>query len=568
MTPRWSGVTRTSRCSRPRSAPRWTAAGARRSCSARRGSARVASSRSSPPAPRRGGPACWPATATRRSRRFRSGRGSRRSGAGSTWPTRPSRARSRPAIGPSWRGCSPSSARRPRGGGDDHVRLLEAMTALVVHASTLGPLVLVIEDLHWADEASLRLFAFLALRVAVRPVLIVGTTRDDEPATSPQFRRVVEEHERRIGAVSLRLTPLTEDMTATLVQALAHGGRDRRAVRHLATRAWTLSEGNPFVVVEMVRAAADDPRAASVSHVPIPERVGALTRRRLGRLGEPARRLVAVAAVIGRDFDWALARLAAGLDEAGTAGALEELVLHRILSADGDRFDFTHDRVRRVVYADLIVPRRIVLHADVARAVEALHDDDARRARVRPRPSLGRGPRLAARRALPASSRPSGRDGVGPPGCGRVLRGSAGGARSKPRYRARRDRDRPPVRAPSLAERARRSGAPSARACRKRGRSRNARAIASGSAGRPPISPTVSMSWATTPARSPPAPVHSRSRTRRAPGPSRRSRTSISVRHTTSAANTPARPTTSVVGAKRWTRIPSTSPSARGRDRR
>jgi DNA-binding SARP family transcriptional activator len=263
----------------------------------------------------------------------------------------------------------------PAGGGDDHVRLLEAMTALVVHASTLGPLVLVIEDLHWADEASLRLFAFLALRVAMRPVLIVGTSRDDEPAGSPQFRRVVEEHERRIGAVSLRLTPLTEDMTATLVQALAHGGRDRRAVRHLATRAWTLSEGNPFVVVEMVRAAADDPRAPSVSHVPIPERVGALTRRRLGHLGEPAQRLVAVAAVIGRDFDWALAQLAAGLDEAGTAAALEELVLHRILSADGDRFDFTHDRVRRVAYADLIVPRRVVLHADVARAVEALHDD-------------------------------------------------------------------------------------------------------------------------------------------------------------------------------------------------
>jgi DNA-binding SARP family transcriptional activator len=264
----------------------------------------------------------------------------------------------------------------PAGDGEDHVRLLEAMTALVVHASTLGPLVLVIEDLHWADEASLRLFAFLALRIAARPVLLVGTTRDDEPATSPQFRRVVEEHERRIGAVSLRLTPLTEDMTATLVQALAHGGRDRRAVRLLATRAWTLSEGNPFVVVEIVRAAADDPRAASLSNVPIPERVGALTRRRLGHLGEPARRLVAVAAVIGRDFDWALARLTAGLDEAGTASALEELVLHRILSADGDRFDFTHDRVRRVVYADLIVPRRIVLHADVARAVEALHDDN------------------------------------------------------------------------------------------------------------------------------------------------------------------------------------------------
>lgn len=263
----------------------------------------------------------------------------------------------------------------PASGGDDHVRLLEAMTALVVHAATLGPLVLVIEDLHWADEASLRLFAFLALRIVTRPVLVIGTTRDDEPSTSPLFRRVVEEHERRIGGLSLRLAPLTEHMTASLVQALAHGGRDQRAVRHLAARAWTLSEGNPFVVVETVRAAADDPRAVAVSNVPIPERVGVLTRRRLGRLGEPAQRLAAVAPVIGRDFDWALARLAAGLDEAGTAGALEELVLHRILSADGDRFDFTHDRVRRVAYADLIAPRRVVLHADVARAVEALHAD-------------------------------------------------------------------------------------------------------------------------------------------------------------------------------------------------
>lgn len=229
---------------------------------------------------------------------------------------------------------------------------------------------------HWADEASLRLFAFVTLRIDARPVLVVGTARDDEPQTSKLFRRVVEEHQRRIGALSLRLAPLTEEMTATLVQALAHGGRDRRAVGRLAARAWTLSEGNPFVVVETVRAAAADARTASISETPLPERIRALTRQRLDRLGEAARHLAAVAAVVGRDFDWGLARLAAGLDEAGAAAALEELVLHRVLSADGDRFDFTHDRARRVVYDELLAPRRVVLHAAVARAIEALHGSD------------------------------------------------------------------------------------------------------------------------------------------------------------------------------------------------
>ena len=97
-----------------------------------------------------------------------------------------------------------------------------------------------------------------------------------------------------------------------------------------------------------------------------------LIAQRLARLGEPSRRLVAVAAVVGRQCDFALLQRAADLPELEAARAMEELVRHRVLHQSGDGFEFTHDRIREVAHADLLAPHRLILHRRIAESLEAL----------------------------------------------------------------------------------------------------------------------------------------------------------------------------------------------------
>src|SRR5262249_11343567 len=105
-------------------------------------------------------------------------------------------------------------------------------------------------------------------------------------------------------------------------------------------------------------------------------RVHDLIAGRLRALSERARRLVDVAAVIGRRFEFALLQRASGFDENDAADGVEELVRRRILEQTEGGFEFTHDQIREVHQADLVAPRRALLHRRVASALEALHPGD------------------------------------------------------------------------------------------------------------------------------------------------------------------------------------------------
>src|SRR5262249_12561779 len=116
--------------------------------------------------------------------------------------------------------------------------------------------------------------------------------------------------------------------------------------------------------------------AAYDGRLPLSERVRQIIGRRLDRLSESGQRLAATAAVIGREFEFALLQRAAGHNETEAAERMEELVRRRVLHGIGDRFDFTHDRIREVAYARLVGPRRRLLHAAVGGAMEALYAAD------------------------------------------------------------------------------------------------------------------------------------------------------------------------------------------------
>ncbi len=254
---------------------------------------------------------------------------------------------------------------------DNSTRLFEAVLDLVGRLAERQPLVVILEDLHWADEMSLRLLSFLARRATSRGVLLAATAREEELAGAPVLRRLVEELAPERSLLSLELSPLSRSDSDALVRALVRAGSDEPWLSRTAEQVWDLSEGNPFVVVECVHA-LPDPSARSEA-VALPKRVREVITAPLDRLGDRARQIAAVAAVVGRECAFPLLQRAAGLSPADAAEALEQLVSRRLVTAVGERFELAHDRIRRVVYEGLLAPRRAALHTAVGEALEITH---------------------------------------------------------------------------------------------------------------------------------------------------------------------------------------------------
>ena len=262
------------------------------------------------------------------------------------------------------------------GRAEDHRRLFEAVLRFLVHLATRRPVLVVLEDLQWSDEMSLRLLAYLGRRLDDCRVLIVGSLREEDlaPADHPA-NLVLQELDRDRCLVRLTLGPLARRETEALVGVLATRiAPDSRA--QLAIQVWVASEGNPLLIVETVRAVEENGAAHSPGVLPLSLRVRAVIESRVARLDPICQDLASVAAVIGRELDPAVLRLASGLDEGQTASALEELVRRRVLDAVGEHLDFTHDRLREALYVRLSAPRRRLLHAAVARAIERVYAAD------------------------------------------------------------------------------------------------------------------------------------------------------------------------------------------------
>ena len=281
-----------------------------------------------------------------------------------------------PPGGPSWPACSPKQAWRDcRRASDGALPLFESMAELIEQVAACQPLVLVLEDLHWADEMSLRLLAFVSRRIPAWPALLITTAREEELAEASPARRTLEELSRAPQAMLVGLSPLSRPDTALLVRALIRVGSDAPTVAQVEERIWAMSEGNPFVAVEAMRALDETSGGTALTRSsarpPCPASVRDLVARRLDRLSARTQQVAAVAAVIGRRFDFTLLQSASGVDERDAAEAVEEMVRHHVLQAVGNQLDFTHDRVREVASGRLLPPRRRLLHRAVAEALEA-----------------------------------------------------------------------------------------------------------------------------------------------------------------------------------------------------
>src|SRR5918992_510494 len=243
----------------------------------------------------------------------------------------------------------------------ERFRMLDAAGALLEAAGAVAPVLLVLDDMHWADELSLLLVRHLLRADAGMRLLVVATYRDTEPSRSPLLVDVVAGLARRPDVARLALGPLAESDIATI---LAHAGR--RPV--LAARVRTATEGNPFFVREMLDALSDDPTAGA----PLTPRVRDIVRWRLGRLPEPTADVLAVAAVIGAEFDADVLAGAGGIELLSVLDALEAAERARLVRPAGnlDRFTFAHALVRETIADELPAGRRLRLHARIAHALE------------------------------------------------------------------------------------------------------------------------------------------------------------------------------------------------------
>ncbi len=254
---------------------------------------------------------------------------------------------------------------------EDPVPLFEAMAKALDSLSARGPLAVVIEDLHWADEMSARLLAYLARVASHRPVLFATTARPDEVRAIPFVERILADIGRLPRARRIALAPISRADTLVVVRTLTRVGAGKRATRSLGEKAWRISKGNPLLVIETVRAARD----IGEDRLESPQ-AGDLVSGRLDRLTGITAQVAAAAAVIGREFDLELLARACDLKPAEAAEAVAELVERRLLHAAGEHLDFAHDHIRTAAYARLASLHRRMLHGAVARALEEIHADD------------------------------------------------------------------------------------------------------------------------------------------------------------------------------------------------
>jgi predicted ATPase/DNA-binding SARP family transcriptional activator len=273
----------------------------------------------------------------------------------------------------------------PLDGLRDRDRLFESVRVFLSALAAQRPVVLIIEDVHWADETSLSVLISLTRHVAALPLLLVVTYRGEDVAA--EQRRLV----RALAGAGrrLELSRLSEAETAQLVSAMA--ALDSPPVQ-FGRRLHQATSGNPLFVVEIVRALfeqgslrADEaswlvPASAAqdaYAGLPVPESVGFLIDARLDRLPDDARTMLDCAAVLRREFAFDLVRAASGVPAPAALDNLDVLIGQGLLrereapEAQEAAYDFAHALVRDRVYQSLTSARRQYLHRQVAGLLEA-----------------------------------------------------------------------------------------------------------------------------------------------------------------------------------------------------
>jgi DNA-binding SARP family transcriptional activator len=260
------------------------------------------------------------------------------------------------------------------GGEGARFRLLAAVTTFLRSCASSGPLAIVLDDLHAADEPSLLLLRFVVGQLAGSPILIVGCCRDNEIGTT----LVTALTELTREAVTRRIT--LGGLSATDTSRLLEATIGRAPPDELAAQVHAETEGNPFFATEVGRLLGSEHFGADANlALPIPETVIETVARRLERQSASCRQTLTLASVIGREFDPVVVEALSGAEGDELYRALEEAASARLLAplpnAPG-RLRFSHVLIRDALYETIPAPRRMRLHRAIGQALETLYSEN------------------------------------------------------------------------------------------------------------------------------------------------------------------------------------------------
>ena len=256
-------------------------------------------------------------------------------------------------------------------------RLFEGVTTFLKASARIQPLVLVLDDLHWADKSSLLLLRFLAREMRDAAILIVGTYRDVGLTRHHPLAEMLGDLARERLQQRILLRGLAETDVARFVETA--GGRS--PARSVVAAIYEMTEGNPFFIGEIVqllladagrdRLADDAPLA-----VPLPQGVREAIGRRLSALTAECNSALTIASVIGREFGVTVLERVSGTPGDRLLEILEDAVAARIvnpIAGTPGRYGFVHTLVRETLYEELSTVQRVRLHRQVGAVLEEIH---------------------------------------------------------------------------------------------------------------------------------------------------------------------------------------------------
>ncbi len=260
-------------------------------------------------------------------------------------------------------------------------RIFEQLVQFLSRLAALHPLLVVIQDLQWADDTSLEFLVYLASRLSNEPIQLLITCWPGE--APPNVARTLAELEHERIVQELTLTLLTRDQVAEMIRALC--GLQRPVRAEFLDSVYGLSEGNPgfvegIVLAQLASAGSVAPDSPALAHRPIklsvPRGVRDAVHRRADKLSPPARQVLTLAAVVGRRFRFAIVQALVEWEEHELLQRIKELVAAQwIVEESADEFSFHDALTRRVLYADLLTRERRMLHGRIARAYETVSSE-------------------------------------------------------------------------------------------------------------------------------------------------------------------------------------------------
>jgi tetratricopeptide (TPR) repeat protein len=264
--------------------------------------------------------------------------------------------------------------------------LFSAMLDLFGRLSVQQPVVVLLDDLHWADEASVGLLQHLTPHLSRLRLLVLGTYRDVEFDIGKPFEHGLAAFVRLPQAFRVPVRGLPQNAVAALLAA--YGGGDPPAA--LVESIYQETDGNPFFVGEIFQHLSEEGHlfndggtwkdAAALGAIEVPEGVRVVIGKRLERLSEATPPVLTTAAVLGRQFDLAIVEALSGLEGDSFVRAIEEAEAAKLIGSEQigrrTRYFFTHEIIRSTLLSDLSTLRRQRLEARTAKAMERLYEGD------------------------------------------------------------------------------------------------------------------------------------------------------------------------------------------------